>query len=176
MCCPWVWKSITHRFHIPASDHLRPILNRKILNVVLPRLRFFSIGSTKYGLNLCANSNELFLSRPLLCRKRLLLRHVCMKVDGFQLTVYGWPIKNIKGRHSGHERRLFGGHDPVYKNYVHSLDSPVRGNDETAVFLILDGFIKTDFHFSLRPRGHGVSDCKTLYRKMRRKAIYIHYI
>ena len=59
-----VWKSITHRFHIPASRHLRPILNRKILNVVLPRLRFCSIGSTKYGLNLCANSNELFLSRP----------------------------------------------------------------------------------------------------------------
>jgi len=37
---------ITHRFRIPASGHLQPILNHKILDVVLICLRFCSIWST----------------------------------------------------------------------------------------------------------------------------------
>jgi hypothetical protein len=40
---------ITWHFRIPASGHLRPILNRKILEIVQLLLRFCSIGSTKSG-------------------------------------------------------------------------------------------------------------------------------
>ena len=55
---------ITWHFRIPSLAHLRPILNRKILEIVGLLLRFCSIGSTKSGPNLGANSVNLFLRRP----------------------------------------------------------------------------------------------------------------
>jgi hypothetical protein len=55
---------ITWHFGIPSSGHLRPILNRKILEIVLLLLRFCSIGSTKSDPNLGANSANLFLRGP----------------------------------------------------------------------------------------------------------------
>jgi len=57
---------MTHRFCIPASGHLQPILNHEILDVELLRLRFRSIESTKSDLNQGANSNDLFISSPLI--------------------------------------------------------------------------------------------------------------
>jgi hypothetical protein len=64
---------ITSHFGIPSPGHLWPILNRKILEIVLLLLRLRSIGSTKsnpdLGANsakdLGANSAKLFLRGPL---------------------------------------------------------------------------------------------------------------
>jgi hypothetical protein len=56
---------ITSHFGIPSPGHLWPILNRKILEIVLLLLRFRSIGSTKPHPDLGANSANLFLRGPL---------------------------------------------------------------------------------------------------------------
>ena len=59
---------------IPSSGHLRPMLNRKVLEIVqlftpraLPagRLWLCNFGSNKSDLNLGANSAKLFLRKPL---------------------------------------------------------------------------------------------------------------
>jgi hypothetical protein len=56
---------ITSHFGIPSPGHLWPILNRKILEIVLLLLRVCSIGSTKFDPDLGANSANLFLRGPL---------------------------------------------------------------------------------------------------------------
>jgi len=58
------FRGITHRFCIPASDHLYPLLIHKILKLALIALRFCSIGLTKSDLNQGANSNDLSISSP----------------------------------------------------------------------------------------------------------------
>lgn len=57
---------ITSHFRIPSSGHLRPILNRKVLEIdPLLFLWLCNFGSNKSDLNLGANSVKLFLSEPL---------------------------------------------------------------------------------------------------------------
>jgi hypothetical protein len=60
----WDRAKITSHFGIPSPGHLGPILNRKILEIVLLLLRFCSIGSTKPDPDLGANSVKLFLRGP----------------------------------------------------------------------------------------------------------------
>jgi len=55
---------ITSHFRISSSCHLRPILIRKILEIVLLFLWFCAIGSSKSKTNLSANSVKLFLGEP----------------------------------------------------------------------------------------------------------------
>ena len=67
---PCVWTlgaraKITSHFGIPSPGHLWPILNRKILEIVLLLLRSCSTGSTKPDPDLGANSAKLFLRGPL---------------------------------------------------------------------------------------------------------------
>ncbi len=54
---------ITSHFGIPSSGHLRPHLNRKILEIVLLFLWSCSIGAAKSDPNLDANSAKLFLRK-----------------------------------------------------------------------------------------------------------------
>ena len=56
---------ITSHFRIPSSGHLCPILNRKILEIVLLFLWFCNFGSNKSDLNPGANAVNLFLRKPL---------------------------------------------------------------------------------------------------------------
>jgi len=56
---------ITSHFRISSSGHLRPCLNRKILEIVRLFLWFCSIGAAKSDLNPGANSANLFLRDPL---------------------------------------------------------------------------------------------------------------
>jgi len=49
---------------MPSLDHLRPILNRKVLEIGLLFLWLCNFGSNKSDLNLGANSVKLFLSEP----------------------------------------------------------------------------------------------------------------
>jgi hypothetical protein len=55
---------ITWHFRIPSSGHLRPILNRKVLEIGPLFLRLCDLGSNKSDLNLGANSTKLFLGEP----------------------------------------------------------------------------------------------------------------
>jgi len=55
---------ISSHFRISSSYHLRPILIRKILEIVLLFLWFCAIGSSKSNTNLSANSVKLFLGEP----------------------------------------------------------------------------------------------------------------
>ncbi len=50
-------------FRIPSSGHLRPLVNRKILELALLVLRFCSILAAKFGPNLGANSVKSFFAR-----------------------------------------------------------------------------------------------------------------
>ena len=55
---------ITSHFGIPSSDHLRPRLNREILEIVRLFLWFLSIGAAKSDPKPGANSANLFLREP----------------------------------------------------------------------------------------------------------------
>ncbi len=58
-------QKITSHFHIPSSGHLRPIRNRKILEIVPPLAGWFcNFGSDKSDLNLDANYDNLFFAEP----------------------------------------------------------------------------------------------------------------
>ena len=62
-------EKISSVFHIPSSGHLCPLLNRKILKIVLLFLWFYSIGETKSDPNLGAQTPNLFFRKPLRPRK-----------------------------------------------------------------------------------------------------------
>ena len=68
---------ITSHFCIPSSGHLRPRLNRKILEIVWLFLWVCLIGAVKSNLNLGANSGNLFLRGPLEQALKYSLSKIC---------------------------------------------------------------------------------------------------
>ena len=60
----WARAKITSHFRIPSSGHLRPIGNRKILEIGLLLLWFYDFQSVESDPNLGAKSVKLFLREP----------------------------------------------------------------------------------------------------------------
>ncbi len=90
-------KIISH-FRIPSSGHLRPRLNRKILEIVRLFLWFCSIGSAKFNLNLGAISENLFLREPLLPLSYPFSHRIMKSITASHNELFPWARPSITER------------------------------------------------------------------------------
>jgi len=107
---------------IPSSRHLRPGLNRKILDVALLRLRFCSISQVKSAANPGCGPRGSYFFEQALCSKKLLKNSGCSKIvrsshpqnalrrrssatpherafeDGGEMAVFQQPARGVMGK------------------------------------------------------------------------------